>query len=156
MRGIAILTTLAMSAGTAVYAAPARVADRDDVRVQVRDGDWTRDRYDNYRRSHWSHDFRGRWQTLARAYSAQTQRQFIPVRGAMLSKLRVEGVRGAPVIEKIGIEFGDGTSQAVDVNMRLSGGAGEVIDLNGGVRKVNRIIVYTDGRTRGSYSIYGA
>jgi hypothetical protein len=33
---------------------------------------------------------------------------------------------------------------------------GEVIDLNGGVRRVNRIIVYTDGQARGAYSIYGA
>ena len=163
MRGIALLTTLAMSFGTAAVASPVRVADRDDARVQWRDrhdndpnGQWSRDRYDRYNDSHWSRDFRGRWMTLASAYSAQSQRQFIPVRGRGLSKLRVEGVRGAPVIQKIAIEFGDGTSQAVDLDMRLPRGSGEVIDLNGGVRRVNRIIVYTDPRTRGSYSIYGA
>jgi hypothetical protein len=167
MKGIALLTTLAMSAGTAVYAAPARVADRDDARVQWRDRDqnrdhnsgdagWTRDRYERYNDSHWSRDFRGRWMTLARAMSAQSQRQFIPVRGQRLSKLRIEGVRGAPAIQKIAIEFGDGTAQAVDLDLRLPRGTGEVIDLNGGTRRVNRIIVYSDPQTRGSYTVYGS
>jgi hypothetical protein len=162
MRGIALLTTLAMSAGTVAFAAPGRVADRDDVRVQVRthdndpNGQWSRDRYDRYNTSHWSRDFRGRWRTLASGFSAQSQRQFINTNGQRLSKLRIEGVRGAPVIQKIAIEFGDGTTQAVDLDMRLSRGTGEVIDLNGATRRVNRIIVYSDARTRGSYSLYGA
>src|SRR5262249_26249545 len=147
MRGIALFTTLAMSIGTAAIADPVRAGDRDDPQVRWRDrdhdndpnGQWTRDRYDRYGDSHWSRDFHGRWMTLARAYSAQSQRQFIAVRGERLSKLRVEGVRGAPVIQKIAIEFRDGSSQAVDLDMRLPRGTGEVIDLNGGVRRVNRI-----------------
>jgi len=144
MRGIALLTTLAMSAGTAAYAEP----DRDDVRVQVRDrdrdrdrdhdndpnGQWTRDRYDRYSDSHWARDFRGRWMTLGRA-SAQGQRQFIPARGGRLSRLRIEALSGAPVIKSMTIEFGDGTTQAVDLDMRLGRGTGEVIDLNGGARR---------------------
>jgi hypothetical protein len=157
MRGIALVTTLAMSIGTAAVASPVRVADRDDVRVQIRtDAGWTHDRYDRYNDSRWSRDFRGRWRTLASAYTTQGQRQFIHVSGGRLSKLRIEGVRGAPVIQKVAIEFGDGSSQAIDLNMRLPRGAGEVIDLNGSTRKVNRIIVYADPQTRGSYSVYGA
>jgi hypothetical protein len=162
MRGIALFTTLAMTVGTAAIASPVRVADRDrdGVRVEVRsndpNGQWTRDRYDRYDGSHWARDFRGRWMTLARSYTTQGQRQFIHVNGQRLSKLRVEGTRGAPVIQKIAIEFGDGSSQAVDLDMRLRRGEGEVIDLNGGTRRVNRIIVYADPRTRGSYSLYGA
>jgi hypothetical protein len=157
-----------MSFGTAAVASPVRVADRDDARAQGRDrhdndrhdndpnGQWTHDRYDRYNDSHWSHDFRGRWRTLASAYTTQGQRQFIHVNGARLSKLRIESVRGTPVIQKIAVEFGDGSSQAVDLNMRLPRGAGEVIDLNGATRKVNRIIVYADPQTRGSYSVYGS
>lgn len=162
MKGIALLTTLAMSLGTAAYAAPARVADRDDARVQWRDrsndpnGQWSRDRYDSYARSHWARDFRGRWQTLARGYSTQSDRQMIELRGERLSKLRIEGVRGAPLVQKIAIEFGDGSTQAVDLDMRLSRGTGEVIDLNGRNRNVKRIIVYTDPRNRGAYNLYGA
>jgi hypothetical protein len=160
MRGIALITTLAMSFGTAAVASPVRVADRDGVRVELRsndpNGQWTRDRYERYNDSRWSRDFRGRWMTLARSYTTQGQRQFIHVNGQRLSKLRVEATRGAPVIQKIAIEFGDGSSQAVDLDMRLTRGEGEVIDLNGGVRRVNRIIVYADPRTRGSYSLYGS
>ena len=171
MKSIALLTTLAMSFGTAAVAAPARVADRDDPQVQWRDRDrdrdrdsnnpngnpnWTRDRYDRYNDSHWARDFRGRWMTLARAYTTQSDRQFIHTRGARLSKLRVEGVRGMPVIQKIAIEFRDGSTQAVDLDMRLPRGTGEVIDLNGGVRRVDRIIVYADPHSRGSYSLFGA
>lgn len=161
MRGFALLTTLALTAGTAAYAQPVR----DDERVQWRDPDrdvnrndngWSRDRYDRYYDSHWARDFRGRWMPLARGYSAQSDRQFIMLRGTRLSKLRIEGVRGAPLIQKIAIEFGDGSSQAVDLDMTLPRGAGEVIDLNGRTRRVNRIIVYTDPRNRGSYSLYGA
>ena len=156
--GIVLFTALAMSAGVA-YAQPsgdARVQWRDRDRDHDRDGGWTRDRYDRYSQSHWARDFRGRWMTLARGFSAQSNRQFIPVRGERLSKLRIEADRGAPVIAKIAIEFRDGSSQAVDLDMRLPRGTGEVIDLNGGVRRVQRIIVYSDPQSRGSYSVYGA
>jgi hypothetical protein len=176
MRGIALLTTLAMSA-TAVYAQPARVDD--DVRAPWRDrnhdndpngqwsydrydrydrynpnAQWTRDRYDRYSDSHWARDFRGRWMALGRAYSAQPQHQFVLGR-ERLSKLRIEGVRGEPVIQSITVEFGDGSTQAVDLGMRLPRGTGEVIDLNGGVRRIHRVIVYTDTRSRGAYALYG-
>lgn len=164
MRRIALCTVLAITASTAVaFADPPQTYDRDRTHDHDRDrdrdradGGWTRDRYDHYGRSHWARDFRGRWVALARAYSAASERQFIHVDGGRYRKLRVEGVRGQPVIRKIAIEFGDGTAQAVDLDMRLSSGTGEVIDLNGDVRRIKRIIVYSDPRARGSYSIYGA
>ena len=161
MRRIALCTVLALTASTAAFADPPQTYERDraDVRDRDRDhsdGGWTRDRYDHYGQSHWSRDFRGRWVGLARAFSARTERQFIHVDGGRYRRLRVEAVRGEPVIRKIAIEFGDGTAQAVDVDMRLTSGAGEVIDLNGGARNIKRIIVYSDPRSRGSYSIYGA
>jgi hypothetical protein len=156
MKGIVLFTTIALTAGTAGTVASAQ--PRVDARIEWRDGDpgWTRDRYERYDQSRWQRDFRGRWQALARGYSARTQRQFIHVRGERLSKLRIEADRGAPVIQKIAIEFGNGEGQAVDLNMRLPRGTGEVIDLNGRDRRVRRIIVYTDGYSRGAYSIYGA
>src|SRR5690242_5382678 len=39
MKSLALITTLAMSFGTAAVAAPVRVADRDDAQVQWRDRD---------------------------------------------------------------------------------------------------------------------
>jgi hypothetical protein len=149
----------ALTASTAAFASP-RIADRNDPQQTYQrdrnDGGWTRDRYDHYGQSHWNRDFRGRWVSLARGFSGASERQFIHVNAGRYNKLRVEAVQGQPVIRKIAIEFGDGTSQAVDVDMRLARGAGEVIDLNGGARVIKRIIVYSDPRARGSYSIYGA
>jgi hypothetical protein len=158
MKGIVLFTTIALAAGTAGTVASAQPSV--DARIQWRDRNpdpgWTRDRYDRYDNSHWARDFRGRWVSLARGYSARSDRQFIQVRGERLSKLRIEADRGAPVIEKIAIEFGNGEMQAVDLNMRLTRGTGEVIDLNGRDRRVRRVIVYTDSRSRGAYSLYGA
>jgi hypothetical protein len=159
MKRIALLTSLAMAAPVAAYASPpVRVAD---VQVYERDRDpsitvrWNHERYERFGRSRHAHD-RGRWVSLGDGFSAANQRQFIAVNGVgRYRKLRIEGVRGEPVIAKVTIEFENGT-QSVEFNERLPNGAGEVIDLNGDVRKINRIIVYTDPRSRGAYSVYGA
>jgi len=171
MNRLALLTVLVMAI-PAAYASPhGRVADHDEPRIVIRDrgdhprtvvrdrydGGWTRERYDRYDRSHWYRDFRGRWEPLARGYSARTERQFINIGGhGRYRKLRIEAVRGEPVLLKIAIEFMDGTAQAVEYREVLPAGTGEVIDLNGGDRRIKRIIVYTDPRSRGSYSVYGA
>jgi hypothetical protein len=165
---IALFTALAMAASTAVYAGPDRAPDRD--RDRDRDRDYRvdydrdapivyqrdRDHYDRYDDSYWSREYRGRrWTPLARAFDTRSERQFIALRGDRYRKVRVEGVRGAPMITKVVIEFLDRSTQVVELNSTLPGGAGEVIDLNGGTRRINRIIVYTDPRTRGAYSVYG-
>src|SRR4029078_10164662 len=97
---------------------------------------------------------RGRWMQLGTA-STHGQREFVP-RGGRLNKLRVEAVRGAPAIVSMPIEFADGSTQAVNLDMRWERGAGEVIDLNGRNRRVHRVIVYPAPRTRGAYALYGA
>jgi Ni/Co efflux regulator RcnB len=175
MKRIALLTAVALSIPTAAFAWPHwRVADRDDPqRTYDRDRDhdrdhdrdrdrrgddgrWNRERYERYERSHWVKDFRGRWTPLARGYNARTDRQFINLGGERYRKLRIEGVRGEPVILKIAIEFSDKTGQAVEYRESLPSGTGEVIDLTGGDRRINRIIIYTDPHSRGTYSVYGA
>jgi hypothetical protein len=166
MKRIAFLTALTMLIPAAAYGWPyGRTADRDDQpRTVFRDRDhdrddpgWSRERYDRYDRSRWSRDFHGRWVPLAQGYSARTDRQFINLGGyGRYRKLRIEAVRGEPVLLKIAIEFANGTNQAVEYREALPAGTGEVIDLNGDVRRIKRIIIYTDPRSRGSYSIYGA
>jgi hypothetical protein len=152
MKRIAFFTAAVMAFSTAAIAQPRVIARPGEVSVQ-----WNRERYNGYDHSHWRKDFKGRWTPLAQGYSARTERQFINVGGqGRFSKLRIEGVRGEPVILKIAIEFGDKTGQAVDYREALPAGTGEVIDLNGDTRKINRIIVYTDPHSRGSYSVYGA
>lgn len=67
----------------------------------------------------------------------------------------VEGLRGEPAISKIAINFANDTTQVVQMNTTLPAGSGEVIDLEGNARKVVRIVVYADPRSRGLYAIYG-
>lgn len=97
------------------------------------------------------------WVTLADTYSADTERQFINVlgRGGDFRKIRVEAVRGAPVITKVAIEYMDRDTQVVDLSSRLPRGEGHVIDLNGRGQPINRIVVYSDPRYGGSYSVFG-
>jgi hypothetical protein len=98
------------------------------------------------------------WVTLADAYSADSERQFINLlgRGGEFHRLRIEGVRGAPVITRVAIEYMDRDMQVVDLNQRLSRGEDEVIRLNGRGQRINRIIVYTDpARGGGKYSVFG-
>lgn len=164
MKRLALLTAIAMGVPLAA-AAPAladpavRVIVRDDLpKTYQRDRDvnWNRERYDRWEGSRWQRD-RGRWEPLARGYDSRTERQFIkPGNNGRFRKLRIEGVRGEPVIMKIAIEFADKTGQVVEYRESLPAGTGEVIDLNGGDRRISRIIVYTDPRSRGSYSVYGA
>ena len=158
MKRIALLTAAAMAFSTAglateALAQSARVVVRaPEVNVQ-----WSRDRYEGYDNSHWRRDFRGRWTPLATNNSARTDRQFITVGNhGRFRKIRIEATRGEPIIKKIAIEFGDRSVQAVEYDGPMPRGTGEVIDLNGDTRRINRIIVYTDRGSRGSYSVYGA
>jgi hypothetical protein len=167
MKRIALITALATTIPVAAYAWPTgRVADpqpsqtywrdRDHDRYDRDDRAWTREHYDRYGNSHFANDFRGRWVPIARGYSAHTDRQMINVGNGRFRKIRIEAVRGQPLVTKIAIEFADQSTQAIEMDARLPAGSGEVIDLNGGVRRVHRIIVYTDPNSRGAYSIYGA
>ena len=59
------------------------------------------------------------------------------------------------MIGKIAINFVGGGTQVVELNSTMPAGAGEVIDLQGRERRVSRVIVYADPRSRGAYAIYG-
>jgi hypothetical protein len=168
---MALLTALAMAIPAAAHAQPygrpydrpydrddqRRTYDRDDQRRTYdrdRDAWWDRDRYDRRR---WAGDYRGRWVPLARGVSARTERQFINVGGdGRYRRLWIEAVRGEPVILRIAIVFSDRTRQVIEYRDSLPAGTGEVIDLHGRDRRIHRIIIHTDPRSRGAYSVYGA
>jgi hypothetical protein len=163
MRGLVLLTALAL--------APASVASADHRSDRDRYGDREHgghrdyrdgDRYDDgyFDRDGRRIDRRGdrdRWAPIVQQNSATTERQFINVleRGGHFTRLLVESVRGAPVIQRVAVEFEDRQTQVWDLNRRLPRGADEVIDL-GGHRRIHRIVVYTNPSYRGAYSIYGA
>jgi hypothetical protein len=98
-----------------------------------------------------------RWVTLADRTSADSNRQFINIEGRdAYRQIRIEANRGAPIIKQIAIEFADerGNPQVIRMDARLPAGEGQTIDLNGGRRPVQRIIVYTEPGG-GSYSVFG-
>lgn len=164
MKGIALTTLLAMAIPAAAYAQPVspdqrtyvRDRDRDYDRDRDRDrDDWfRRDHYDRFANTRWQTEH-GRWSTLARANSASGRREFMVGSGNRYHTFRLEALRGEPAISKIAINFANGQTQVVQLNSALPAGAGEVIDLQGNERRVLRIVVYADPRSRGTYAIYG-
>jgi hypothetical protein len=98
----------------------------------------------------------GGWRPLASEVSASSERQFINVenRAGRFDRLVLEGARGAPLIERVAVQFEDRRTQVWNVNRRLRRGAEATIDL-GGRKDVNRIIVYTNPRYGGAYSVFG-
>ena len=103
--------------------------------------------------------WRGGWQPLAERYSAQQDRQFIAMGDRPLHRLRIEAAEGRPKITKIVIEFGgrfNGQTQVVSLYRPLAGyNRARDNELNGRDRPVRRIIVYSDPRFGGEYSVFG-
>jgi len=97
-----------------------------------------------------------RWVTLADHYSAETPSQQIMTRGlGELRRIRIEGAGGAPVIDKIVIDYENMQPQTVRIGRQLSPGEGETIRLNGRGADVKRVIVHTDPQYGGRYNVYG-
>jgi hypothetical protein len=158
---IALLFGASASAADPVVRDPYnRPYPRDPYRERYdtveRDGyyDRERSRYDRFDRTRWDRDYRSRWVTLANAFSAQTHRQFIPVRGQRFDRLRIESVRGAPRINQVAVIYVSGATQVIKMNVRLPRGSGEVLRLND--EPIQRIVVYTDPRFGGAYGLYAA
>jgi hypothetical protein len=58
------------------------------------------------------------------------------------------------VIRRIRIDYLDNTREVLRVNAQLERGQGQVIDLPRD-RRIDRIVVVTDPRSRGLYTVYG-
>lgn len=95
-----------------------------------------------------------RW-TLLDASTAREGRNVIRVTTKKrFSKLKLEATRGAVVIDKVIVTFGNGRTQTIRVNAQLGmNRAGRILDLPGVAREIDRIVVVTKGRTRGSYTV---
>jgi hypothetical protein len=142
-----------MAVPVAAYADPPQTQnDRDRDRDHDR-AYYDHERYDHWNDSHWSRDYHGRWRTFGQTFNARNDRQFINLGGGRYHMLRLEAVRGEPKIDRVTILFSDGTSQTVQLDTQLTGGAGEVIRIDPD-RRVRRVIVFTEPTTRGLYSVH--
>jgi hypothetical protein len=98
-----------------------------------------------------------RWVTIADGYAADVNAQQIVLMGQLgpLRSLRVEAVAGAPVIKQVTVEYMDEDAQIARVDQRLRAGQGQVIPLDSRGRAIKRVIVYTEPRYGGRYSVFG-
>jgi len=152
------MTSLVLASSAAALASPnVRVADRDRYgeRYDRKTDESQRETYERYDRSHFARDYRGRWVPIAewRSAAAPSSQIILRGRGGHFDRLRIEGARGAPVIQKVTVEYMDNNAQVVPINSRLPRGAGEVIRLNN-PRPIKRVIVYTEPGYGGSYHVY--
>lgn len=162
MKRIVLITALSIAGSMSASAQPYRPAPspqvdrRDDYRDYDGDDYFERERapYQRFERTRWHRELQSRWVTLANGYAANTTRQNLPLRGQTFDRLRIEGVRGAPVITQIQVIYTNGTIQKIDLSARFPVGAGEVLRLNGS--PIQRIVVNTDPRAGGAYSLHGA
>jgi len=173
MRALKILTVVTLAAAASVAAAAPPDYDRDysdDGRDYGDDGlgyrpydsrdvryDREASRGDQY--SRWDareRDYYGRWMPLVRGTLADDGRQNILFRGTggRVDKLRIQADRGAPLIKRVAVEYRNGMREVIRVNTQLRRGQGQVIDVDDN-RRVREIIVITDPRYRGRYSVYG-
>lgn len=149
MRSIALSTALLVAIPALAYADPPQTQSDHD---HDHDRAVEHERYDRWNDSHWAHDYHGRWRTIGQTFNARNDRQFINLNGRY-HMLRLQAVRGEPDIDRVTIQFNDGTSQTVQLDARLENGAGEVVRLDPD-RRVRRVIVFTEPNTRGLYSVY--
>ncbi len=161
MRTLKILTVVGLAAASSVASADDQYG-RDYDYDYDRDGyrgarDYRGDSYDRDRHSRWDRDRHdGGWVPLVRGTPADDGRQNVVMRGrgARLDKLRLQADRGAPVIQRIAVEYQNGVRAIVRLNTQLQRGQAQLIDLDDDQR-VRRIVVFTDPRYRGMYSVYG-
>ena len=144
MKRLAFLTAL-IAGGSAAYAQPwYHPYNRDTYREPYR----TENPYERRQFG---------WEAIADRYSTDSARQFINPGDRAFRRLRIEVVEGRALLTKIVIEFANGGTQVLTMRRPLSAGYNRVrdIDLNGGWRRINRIVVYSDPRFQGSFSIFG-
>lgn len=168
MKTIALLTALAAAVPVAAYADPVQTyhRDRDYDHDRDRDRDYDRDHdrdraewfrhehYDRFAGTQWQTEH-GRWDRLVRGNAASGRREVWINPQNKYRVFRLEALSGEPAISQIGIQFADGSKQIVQINGTLQAGSGEIIDLQGRERRIRRIIVYADPRSRGGYAIFG-
>ena len=145
MKTFALSAALLMAVPVAAYADPPQTqSDRDRA--------FEHERYDRWNNSHWQRDYHGRWRSFGQTFNARNDRQFINLNGRY-HMLRLQAVRGEPQIDRVVVQYSDGDTQTVQLDSRLTDGAGEVIRTDPG-KRINRVTVFTERNARGLYSVY--
>jgi hypothetical protein len=148
-----LLLALATSRAPALANPPYHFPEeRDTWRDRDRyDREYDRDRYDGWQRRS---DYADRWLSLSAYANARDASTYIRLPRTMrMSRVKVEGSHGAPVVTVVEV-FYKRHVQRARVDRRLL--RGEVIEVPVDQRReVQAIVVHTDPRSRGGYSVSG-
>lgn len=162
MKRLTLLTTLLTSLAAALVPATAAAWPGtpypenpavDDHAWRPYDHDGRNDTYD----SRYDRGFRERWITLSAFAPARKGRETVMLTGRerRIDRVKLSAVRGAPVVKQVIIQYGNGQYERRPVNQRLAPGRDAIIGLDT-TRRVQKVMVLTDQRSGGAYSVYGA
>lgn len=101
------------------------------------------------------------WVTLSPGVPNTQNRHFIVVQpgAGRFAKLRLSIDSGRVMVRQVVVNYADGTTQKVRFDRVMRRGQVTELDLSGGFREINRVIVYTDpsrGYRIGTFSLTGA
>lgn len=157
----AIIATLVLGASGVAVADPGPTAPvRGDARwgdvpdtYRPHDRDQTTS--DRERRPYWRHNS---WVALTSPVELDRGRTVIDVNQRRpFQQLRLQQTtRGMSFIDRVVVRFDNGERQVIDVNKRLSTRNPMInLDLDGRMRRVDRIIVMGDSRRGGAIQVFG-
>jgi hypothetical protein len=146
MHRIAAILAVLLAASPAVAQPPYDDYARDRDEVFDRD-----DRFDREDRP----DYRDGWMSLSAYANARDGSTYVKMpRRTQMSTVRVEGTHGAPIVTTVEI-FYPRHVQRAQVNRRLV--RGQSVDIGVDPRRpIRAIVVHTDARSRGGYTILGS
>ena len=110
--------------------------------------------HDPYAGWHGQYNYPERWDPLVGYVNAREGHAVVRVPSRThMTRVRIEGAHGAPVVTMVEIHYGRHTARA-NVNRRIVRGQSVDIPLDPR-RRVRAIVVHTDPRYRGGYSVWG-
>lgn len=147
----AIITTLVLGASTAA------VADTGPSVTFRGEARWGQPQAQTYHRDHRPYWRNNTWQALSSPLQLDRGRTVIDVNQRRpFQQLRLQTTNGASRIDRVVVLFENGGRQVISVNQRLSPRNPMVnIDLDGQMRRVDRIVVMGDSRRGGAIQVFG-
>lgn len=147
----AIIATLVLGASTAA------VADTGPSITFRGEARWGQPQTQTYQRDHRPSWRNNTWQALSSPLQLDRGRTVIDVNQRRpFQQLRLQTTNGASRIDRVVVMFENGGRQVINVNQRLSTRNPMVnIDLDGQMRRVDRIVVMGDSRRGGAIQVFG-
>jgi hypothetical protein len=137
----AMVTGLVLTLSTAAFAAPGYDAPSHSLPDNAHHGSFKR------------RPPMMKWQTLASSKRVSAHSAFYVRSSDAFSKLKLEAAAGTTFVDKVLITFGNGRTQLIDLDKRLSARDPLVIDLDGNLRKISKVEVFGRSGRRAAINV---